>query len=187
MRSKLVAAATLAVCMMGLGAPTAVGQDERSTEPTTTEPQPSDIEVTLALNPATVAPGQTVIATAACGAGDEATLASPVLAPVVLTADPDGHQPWALHGTTTVRQDAQPGDHDVVADCDGGAVSTVLTVLPVCTDSDDDGDQVERVPKGAPETGGGPEPDLLAPVVVAAGLAGLAGIAGLAARRAARR
>lgn len=208
MRSRLVAAAALATCMMVLGVPTAnAWQDEDSSDPvmtTTTvepteeaeptdEPQGSPIEVTLALNPAAAVPGQTVIATAACDGPDEAALTSPVLEPVVLTADPAGHQPWALSGSTTVRQDARPGDYQVSAACDGGPVSTTLTVLPAVGGTDetvDDGDQVDRVPTGAPETGGGPDSGSLAPLLAAAGLAGLAGFAGaggVAVRRALQR
>ncbi len=217
MTRTLVAAAALATCAMLLGTPAANAQlGEDTPEPavtSTTEvepvepseqaepeaapievepseedgPQASPIEVTLALNPTAAMPGQTVVVTAACDAGDGAPLTSPVLEPVVLTADPEGHQPWALLGTTTVSQDARPGDYEVSADCDGGAVSTTLTVLPAIDGDGEGDDQVDRVPVGAPETGGGPESDPLALVLAVAGLAGAAGLGGLAARRAAQR
>lgn len=200
MRSRFVAAAALATCMMALGVPTAnAWQDEDSSDPVVTtttleptgeaepgdQPQGSPIEVTLALNPAAAAPGQPVIATAACDGPDEAALTSSVLQPVVLTANPSGHQPWALSGSTTVRQDAQPGDYQVSAACDAGPVSTTMTVLPAAGDTEDtsEDDQVDRVPAGAPETGGGPESALPGLLLTAAGLGGIAGVGGVAVRR----
>lgn len=200
MTSTLLAAAAVATYAMLLGTAGANAQQDEdppesgvtsTTEPSKPSepseeagPEASPIEVTLALNPTAAMPGQTVIVTAACEDTDGAALTSPVLEPVVLTADPHGHQPWALLGTTTVSQDARPGDYDVSADCDGGAVSTTLTVLP---GGDGDGSQVDRVPVGAPETGGGPESEPLVLVLTVAGLAGAAGFGGMAARRASRR
>ncbi|MCA1671455.1 MAG: hypothetical protein LC799_04380, partial [Actinobacteria bacterium] len=77
-----------------------------------------------------------------------------------LAPDPEGHQPWALHASTTVSDDAEPGDYPVSAQCAGGIVETTLTVLAAPIDDADqaeadqaDADQVSRVPRGAPETG----------------------------------
>jgi hypothetical protein len=100
-----------------------------------------------------------VAAQASCAETDEATLSSPVLQTVTLAPDPEGHQPWALHGSTTVRDDAEPGDYPVSAHCAAGPVETTLTVLAApITDAGQTGPgagQVSRVPRGAPETGDG--------------------------------
>lgn len=121
------------------------------------------------VHPTAARPGDTLAAQASCVDTDEATLSSPVLQTVTLAPDPEGHQPWALHGSTTVSEDAEPGDYPVSAQCTGGAVETTLTVLAVPIDAAGqtnagqtgtdqtgaDGGQVSRVPRGAPETGDG--------------------------------
>ncbi|MGH4016335.1 MAG: hypothetical protein ACRDSL_20900 [Pseudonocardiaceae bacterium] len=114
------------------------------------------------IHPSAAHPGETVAAQASCDT-DEVTLTSPVLRTATLAPDPEGHQPWALHGTTTVTEDAEPGDYPVSAQCPGGTVQTTITVLGDRIDTGDqtgdqtegDDGQVSRVPKGAPETGDG--------------------------------
>lgn len=123
------------------------------------------------VHPAAAYPGDPVAAQASCDA-DEATLSSPVLRTVTLAPDPEGHQPWALHGATTVNEDAEPGEHPVTAQCADAVLETTITVLdPSAEDTgqtgsdqaDADADdgagagQVSRVPRGAPETGDGTE------------------------------
>lgn len=221
MKSNVIAMVALAVCAMGLGAPAALAQEDGSTQPTsttspappgttspeeelteepteepepTTEPEDPSDEVTLAINPTLARPGQTITATATCDDPDGAILFSEVLGAVILTRDPEGHQPWALRGTTKVSEDARPGEYNVYTECDAGVASTTITVLPNRSGGGEDGNgggkddqQVSRTPKGAPETGGGPDGiDPLAALLGAGGLAGLAGI-GFACWRAARR
>lgn len=118
-------------------------------------PEPSP-EVSLVLDPDSGVPGQTVItATATCDDPDGAELSSPVLESVPLTRDPDGHQPWALRGTTSIVPEAQPGTYPVFADCSDGLAAAVITVLRPDGGVEDDDGQVPRVPRGAPQTGGG--------------------------------
>ncbi len=218
MKSNVIAAVALAVCAMGLGAPAALAQEDGSTQPTsttspapsettspeeepteeptedpepTTEPEDPSDEVTLAINPTVARPGQRITATATCDDPDGVILFSEVLGAVILTRDPDGHQPWALRGTTKVSEDARPGEYDVYAECDAGAAVTTITVLPNRGGDGNGGgkddQQVSRTPKGAPETGSGPDGiDPLAALLGAGGLAGLVGI-GFAGWRAARR
>lgn len=208
MKSNVIAAVALAVCVLGSGVPAALAQEDGSTEPTSTtspeqpestspeEPEPTEEptdptgEVTLAINPTVARPGQTITATATCDDPDGAILLSEVLGAVILTRNPEGHQPWALRGTTRVSEDARPGEYEVYAECDAGAAFTTLTVVPGGR-ADDDG-QVSRTPKGAPETGSGPDGiDPLAALLGAGSLAGLAatGLAAtaIAGRRATRR
>lgn len=80
----------------------------------------------LLINPTGAAPGATVHALASCVDTNETPLNSAVLRTVTLAPGPEGHQPWALLGTTTTVAD------DRIAD-----------------------GQVTRVPRGAPETGDG--------------------------------
>lgn len=183
MKRTLVAAAAFAVCSLGIGTTAALAaQDDGATSqppappsdpapppgPGPTQPpppsdppqpshppQPPSPGVSLVLDPDSGFPGQTVItATATCDDPDGARLSSPVLEYVPLTRDPDGHQPWALRATTSIVPDARPGTYPVFADCSDGLASAVITVLPPDGGAEDDG-QVSRVPRGAPQTGGG--------------------------------
>jgi hypothetical protein len=112
----------------------------------------------LRIDPGTARPGATVAAQASCVDTDEAVLSSPVLRTATLAPHPEGHQPWALHGTTTVAAGAEPGNYPVSAACGSGVVQTTITVLGETggTAGGDRDEQVTRVPKGAPETGAGP-------------------------------
>jgi hypothetical protein len=55
---------------------------------------------------------------------------SPVLEIGALKGDPDGHQPWHLTGTATVRSDAAPGQYPVSASCGTDQLSAAFTVVP---------------------------------------------------------
>jgi hypothetical protein len=55
---------------------------------------------------------------------------SPVLEVGALKGDPDGHQPWHLTGTATVRSDAAPGQYPVSANCGTDQLSAAFTVVP---------------------------------------------------------
>lgn len=144
----------------------------------------------LTLQPTTVRPGDRVTATAECDESDTATLASRVLRTVELTRDPDGHQPWAVRGTTTVDPDADPGTYEVELQCGTQRATAVLTVLSdeqqVTEPSDgrqvtvpSDGRQVTRTPVGAPETGA-PDPQYRAgALLVGTALVAACGVAAL--------
>lgn len=142
------------------------------------QPPPEASDVVLYFNPTTARPGERILFTVACEA-DGARVTSPVLGAVKLESDPEGHQPWAVHGSTTVNQDAEPGDHPVSLQCGPVVIEKTLTVLRAQHGSDGrahhgsgtgghDG-QVTRVPRGAPETGGG-APDTPAPLLAIGGL-----------------
>lgn len=55
---------------------------------------------------------------------------SPVLEVGALQSGPDGHQPWHLTGTATVRSDAAPGRYPVSAMCGTDELSAAFTVVP---------------------------------------------------------
>ena len=55
---------------------------------------------------------------------------SPVLDIGALNGNPEGHQPWRQFGTATIRTDATPGRHQIVASCGAEELSTAFTVIP---------------------------------------------------------
>lgn len=56
----------------------------------------------------------------------------------------------------TIDADTAPGDYPLTAPCFAEVLSTTFTVYPSDDEgTDDDGTQVTRTPRGAPETGGG--------------------------------
>jgi hypothetical protein len=57
------------------------------------------------------------------------TVQSPVLDIGPLKGNPQGHQPWRLLGTATVRPDAVAGRHRVVTTCGADELSTDFTVV----------------------------------------------------------
>jgi hypothetical protein len=137
----------------------------------------------LAVEPDSVHAGDTVTATAAdCAA--PGVLTSPVLETVTLEQNAEGHQPWAMRGTTTVHDDAEPGEYPVSVDCGKQQLDTTITVVarqagPTSTAQPKPGagdGQVSRVPEGAPETGGGADEHSTG-LPLAAGLALGAGLA----------
>jgi hypothetical protein len=135
----------------------------------------------LLVTPATARPGEQVRAQASCDRTDETLLTSPVLQTATLAPDPEGHQPWALHGRTTVLADAEPGAYPVSVQCWNGVVETTITVLGDVKGHDGNGDgQVTRVPKGAPETGGGHQDLSWSLLVIGLGLGAVAGAGAIA-------
>jgi hypothetical protein len=54
---------------------------------------------------------------------------SPVLDIGPLNADPEGHQPWHLFGTATVRPAAAPGRYRIFSTCGASELSTDFTVV----------------------------------------------------------
>lgn len=95
-----------------------------------------------------------------------------------------------------IKPGTSPGAYPVTATCGDETLTWTFRVYP--DDGGDqgrddtsggtgDGDQVDVVPLGAPETGGGPGGGALAAALTALGLTGFLGGAGLAARRRARR
>jgi hypothetical protein len=54
---------------------------------------------------------------------------SPVLDIGALKGNPDGHQPWNVFGTATVRPDAAPGQYQISARCGASELSAAFTVV----------------------------------------------------------
>lgn len=54
---------------------------------------------------------------------------SPILDIGPLNANPEGHQPWHLFGTATVRPDAAPGRYRIFSTCGASELSTDFTVV----------------------------------------------------------
>jgi hypothetical protein len=119
-------------------------------------PPPSPPDIVLHINPTAARPGEQVFVQVACDA-DGAAVTSPVLGPISLQSDPEGHQPWAVHGTTTVNQDAEPGDYPVSLQCGEVSVDMLFTVLQRQPDNHakkcgNREEQVFQVPRSIPET-----------------------------------
>lgn len=83
----------------------------------------------MRLSPQVGLRGATVKLDVAC-LDDLGAVHSPVLDVGALQPDPDGHQPWHLAGTATVRPDAAPGAYPVSATCGTNQLSAVFTVIP---------------------------------------------------------
>jgi len=74
------------------------------------------------------APGSAVSLDVAC-LDNLGAVRSPVLDIGALKGNPDGHQPWHLFGTATVRSDAAPGRYQVSTTCGTIELSTTFTAL----------------------------------------------------------
>lgn len=82
----------------------------------------------LRVSPEQGAPGSAVSLDVAC-LDNLGAVRSPVLDIGALKGNPDGHQPWHLFGTATVRSDAAPGRYQVSTTCGTIELSTTFTVL----------------------------------------------------------
>jgi hypothetical protein len=100
----------------------------RATEPS--EPTtPETVVSWLRLSPEQGAAGSAVSVDVAC-LDNLGAVSSPVLDIGPLKGNPDGHQPWRLFGSATVRSDAAPGRYRISAPCGGSELSTGFTVVP---------------------------------------------------------
>jgi hypothetical protein len=110
----------------GLNEPSAPSSPvSRTSAPATSVPGTS----WLRLSPQEGLRGATVSLDVAC-LDNLGVVRSPVLEVGALRSDPDGHQPWHLTGTATVRSDAVPGQYPVSANCGNDQLSAVFTVVP---------------------------------------------------------
>lgn len=73
-------------------------------------------------------PNSTVSLDVAC-LDNLGTVQSPVLDIGLLKGNPEGHQPWRLLGTATVRPDAVAGRYRIVTTCGASELSTDFTVV----------------------------------------------------------
>ncbi|MGH4026408.1 MAG: hypothetical protein ACRDRV_17675 [Pseudonocardiaceae bacterium] len=106
----------------------------------------------LEMDPEQGMPGTTVYFDVACQ-DDLGPLSSSAFNFGPLQGDPEGHQPWHLYGTGTVR-DVAPGYYDVTATCGSDQLANTFRVLesdhkPSTTK------QVPVIPRGPVQTGGG--------------------------------
>ena len=83
----------------------------------------------LRLSPQEGLRGATVKLDVAC-LDDLGPVRSPVLDVGALQPDPNGHQPWHVFGTATVRPDAPLGAYPVSATCGTQQLSATFTVVP---------------------------------------------------------
>ena len=94
-----------------------------------TTPAPAPGVSWLRLSPQEGLRGATVKLDVAC-LDDLGAVHSPVLEVGALQPDPNGHQPWHLLGTATVRPDAAPGAYPVSAACGTQQLAATFTVVP---------------------------------------------------------
>jgi hypothetical protein len=128
----IVSVGVLAAACAGTPEPAAVRPSpSRTTAPAeaTTTPAPAPGMSWLRLSPQEGLRGATVKLDVAC-LDDLGAVHSPVLDIGALQPDPNGHQPWHLLGTATVRPDAAPGAYPVSASCGTQQLSAHFTVVP---------------------------------------------------------
>ncbi len=100
----------------------------RATEPSEVTPPVPSVSW-LRVSPEQGAAGSAVSLDVAC-LDNLGAVNSPVLDIGPLKGNPDGHQPWHLFGTATVRSDAAPGRYRISATCGASELSTGFTVVP---------------------------------------------------------
>jgi hypothetical protein len=82
----------------------------------------------LRVTPQQGAPGSTVSLDLAC-LDNVGAVHSPVLDIGALKGNPEGHQPWRLFGTATVRSNAASGQYQISTTCGANEVSTDFIVI----------------------------------------------------------
>jgi hypothetical protein len=102
-----------------------------SAEPS--EPTPTPTTAALGANwlrvtPQQGTPGSTVSLDLAC-LDNVGVVHSPVLDIGALNGNPEGHQPWRLFGTATVRSNAASGHYQISTTCGADELSTEFTVI----------------------------------------------------------
>ncbi|MBV9059545.1 MAG: hypothetical protein JO296_07845 [Pseudonocardiales bacterium] len=139
MRVRIVVA-SVSIASVGMLAAACAGAasrtDVRSTPSrTTTSPVPATTPAPtsggswLRLSPQEGLRNATVKLDVAC-LDDLGAVRSPVLDVAALQPDPNGHQPWHLFGTATVRPDAPLGAFPVSATCGTQQLTATFTVVP---------------------------------------------------------
>jgi hypothetical protein len=97
---------------------------EPTPTPTTAAPGANWLRVT----PQQGTPGSTVSLDLAC-LDNVGVVHSPVLDIGALNGNPEGHQPWRLFGTATVRSNAVSGQYHISTTCGADELSTEFTVI----------------------------------------------------------
>lgn len=130
----VVSVAVLCVACSGTAGPEAAGSGAAGPEAARPEAQPGSSPADappvgwLRVAPEQGTPNSAVSLDVAC-LDDLGAVRSPVLDTGPLQGDPEGHQPWHLFGTATVRPDAAPGRYRVSAACGAGELSADFTVV----------------------------------------------------------
>lgn len=102
---------------------------ELGPSPTSPLPPPAPGASWLRVSPQQGAAGSTVSLDVAC-LDNLGAVHSPALDIGALKGNPDGHQPWRLFGTATVRSDAAAGQYQISTTCGANELSTGFTVAP---------------------------------------------------------
>jgi hypothetical protein len=104
-----------------------------SSSPSTTKPseltRPAPGMSWLKVFPEQGAPRSAVALDVAC-LDNLGTVHSSVLDIRAVQGNPQGHQPWHLFGTATVRSDATPGRYQISTTCGADELSAAFTVVP---------------------------------------------------------
>ena len=127
----IVSLGLVTVACAGTPRPVEISPSEVSPSPSqrTTTPAPAQGVSWLRVAPQEGLRGATVKLDVAC-LDDLGAVNSPVLDVGALQPDPNGHQPWHLLGTATVRPDAAPGAYPVSANCGNQQLRATFTVVP---------------------------------------------------------
>ncbi len=130
----MVSLGMLAVACSAAPKPSEPGSSARqSSAPSSATVEPSESSTPgvswLRVSPQEGLRGATVSLDVAC-LDNLGAVRSPVLEVGALKGSPDGHQPWHLTGTATVRSDAAPGRYPVSATCGTDQLSADFTVVP---------------------------------------------------------
>jgi hypothetical protein len=133
----IVSLGLVTVACAGTPRPVEISPSEVSPSPSqrttpsapTTTPTPAQGVSWLRVAPQEGLRGATVKLDVAC-LDDLGAVNSPVLNVGALQPDPNGHQPWHLLGTATVRPDAAPGAYPVSATCGNQQLRATFTVVP---------------------------------------------------------
>jgi hypothetical protein len=97
-------------------------------EPTSTLTPAAPGASWLRVTPQQGAPGSTVSLDVAC-LDNVGAVHSPVFDIGALKGNPEGHQPWRLFGTATVRSNAASGQYQISTTCGANELSTEFTVI----------------------------------------------------------
>lgn len=123
---------TVSIVSVALGVACSQPKESRTSEsqPNQSQPAPPAPGVSwLRVSPAQGTPGSAVSLDVAC-LDNLGAVHSPVVHIGALRGNPNGHQPWHLFGSGTVRSDAAPGRYQISATCGTAELSAPFTVLP---------------------------------------------------------
>ncbi|MEO7196453.1 MAG: hypothetical protein ABIZ05_16840 [Pseudonocardiaceae bacterium] len=116
--------------IISLGVLTAACSPSTSSSHTTPPLAPALGMSWLRVSPGQGAPGAAVALDVAC-LDNLGAVRSPVLDIGELKGNPDGHQPWHLFGTATVRPNATPGRYQITTTCGQTTLTAAFTVTPL--------------------------------------------------------